>query len=102
MGDRRQSVEVESGKRPAASGLTGSASAVASMLGQGGAANASSMGVLRRVLVLVGLVMADRATCGRPQQAMVACEVSGGGADRRSFASYVSSLVITRHGSTAQ
>ena len=43
------------------------------------------MGVLRRVLVLVGLVMADRATCGRPQQAMVACEVSGGGADRRSF-----------------
>jgi hypothetical protein len=43
------------------------------------------MGVLRRVLVLVGFVMADRTTCGRPQQAMVACEVSGGGTDRRSF-----------------
>jgi len=43
------------------------------------------MGVLRRVLVLVGLVMADRTTSGRPQQAMVASEVSGGGADRCSF-----------------
>jgi hypothetical protein len=43
------------------------------------------MGVLRRVLVLVGFVMADRTTCGRTQQAMVACEVSGSGTDRRSF-----------------
>jgi hypothetical protein len=35
--------------------------------------------------MLVGFVMADRTTRGRPQQAMVACEVSGGGTDRRSF-----------------
>ena len=35
--------------------------------------------------MLVGFVMADRTTCGRTQQAMVACEVSGGGTDRRSF-----------------
>lgn len=43
------------------------------------------MSVMRGVLVFVGLVMTDRTTCGRSQQAMVAGEVSGDAADHRSF-----------------
>jgi hypothetical protein len=47
--------------------------------------NLNSMGVLRRVPVLVGFVMANRTTHGGPQQTMVACEVSGRATDYCSF-----------------
>ena len=40
---------------------------------------------LRRLLVFLGLVMANDASRGRSHQPVVACNVSGGTADNRTF-----------------
>ena len=40
---------------------------------------------LRRLLVFLGLVMANDASCGRSHQTVVARDVSGGTADDRTF-----------------